>query len=51
MEFLEQIRDSSHNRSMSLSEILLDGFPELEDDVDNPVEEIDISPALKTRMS
>ena len=44
MEFLEQIRDASHNRSMSLSEILLDGFPELEEDVDNPVEEVDISP-------
>ena len=44
MEFLEQIRDASHNKSMSLSEILLDGFPELEEDVDNPVEEVDISP-------
>ena len=44
MEFLEQIRDASHNKSMSLSEILLEGFPELEEDVDNPVEEVDISP-------
>ena len=44
MEFLEQIRDASPNKSMSLSEILLDGFSELEEDVDNPVEEVDISP-------
>ena len=43
MEFLEQIRDASHNRSMSLSEILWDGFPELEEDFDNfSVEEEDI---------
>ena len=43
MEFLEQIRDASHNRSMSLSEILWDGFPELEEDFDDfPVEEADV---------
>lgn len=40
MEFLEQIRDASHNKSMSLTEILLEGFPELEEDFANfPVEE------------
>ena len=43
MEFLEQIRDASHNQSMSLSETLLEGFPELEEDFDNfSVEEEDI---------
>ena len=43
MEFLEEIRDASHNQSMSLSETLLEGFPELEEDFDNfSVEEEDI---------